>query len=198
MWLALEHKSVAYELKLLSFSAGDTRKPEFLALNPRGTVPAIVDDGFALFESAAIVEYLDERFPSGAPLFPRDLRKRADCRRIIREIDSCLVPVNEQLVEQLFFTAPEARNASVIETAKTAYIAELAVWEKRLEKDFLVGSTLSAADLALYPIIAMAVRLELRQAELGLVAARGPRLAAWAARIEALPYFDKTYPPHWR
>ena len=69
--LALEHKALAYELKVISFSAGDTRKPEFLALNPRHRVPVLVEDDFVLYESSAIVEYLDEAYPGrGAPLFP--------------------------------------------------------------------------------------------------------------------------------
>ena len=62
--LALEHKALPYELKVLSFSAGDTRKPEFLALNPRHRVPVLVHDDFVLYESNAIVEYLDEAFPA--------------------------------------------------------------------------------------------------------------------------------------
>src|SRR5207245_1713250 len=41
--LGLEHKALAYELKILSFSAGDTRKPEFVALNPRTQVPVLLD-----------------------------------------------------------------------------------------------------------------------------------------------------------
>ena len=43
---ALEHKALPYELKVLSFSAGDTRKPEFIALNPRHQVPVLVDGEF--------------------------------------------------------------------------------------------------------------------------------------------------------
>ena len=48
VWLALEHKAVPYELKQLSFDAGDLKTPEFRGLNPRQKVPVIVDDGFTL------------------------------------------------------------------------------------------------------------------------------------------------------
>ena len=87
VWLALEFKGVPYNLKLLSFQNEDTKKPEFVALNPRHTVPTIVDDGFALWESMAIVEYLDERFASGPKLYPGDVKARARVRRLIREME---------------------------------------------------------------------------------------------------------------
>ena len=77
VWLALEHKKVPYNLKLLSFQNNDTQKPEFVAINPRHQVPTIVDDGYALWESMAILEYLDERFASGEKLYPGDARNRA-------------------------------------------------------------------------------------------------------------------------
>jgi glutathione S-transferase len=77
VWLALEQKRIPYELKLQSFSSGDLKTPEYLAINPRGRVPAIRDDGFALFESVAIMEYLDEAYDSGVPLYPGDAKRRA-------------------------------------------------------------------------------------------------------------------------
>src|SRR5262249_60015363 len=83
VWLALEHKRVPYELKLLSFQAGDLRKPEYLAINPRHKVPSIVDDGLALYESSVIVEYLEDRYPgSGEPLWPREPSARGLARRV--------------------------------------------------------------------------------------------------------------------
>jgi glutathione S-transferase len=75
--LALEYKRIPYELKPLSFDAGDFKRPEFLVLNPRHRVPVIVDDGFSLYESAAIVEYLEDRLPAEPRLFSAGLRERA-------------------------------------------------------------------------------------------------------------------------
>ena len=83
---ALEHKALEYERKVLSFAAGDTRKPEFVALNPRHRVPVIVDGDFVLYESNAIVEYLDDAYAGrGQPLFPGDVRNRALVRRLVAE-----------------------------------------------------------------------------------------------------------------
>jgi glutathione S-transferase len=87
VWLALEHKAVPYNLKVLSFQDNDTTKPGFVALNPRHTVPTIVDEGYSLWESMAILEYLDERFPAGAKLYPGDAKARARVRRLIREAE---------------------------------------------------------------------------------------------------------------
>jgi len=63
VWLALELKRIPYELKTISHDGGDFKSPAFFALNPRQRVPVIVEDGFALYESAAIVEYLEDKQP---------------------------------------------------------------------------------------------------------------------------------------
>ena len=110
--LALEHKALPYERKVLSFAAGDTRKPEFLALNPRHRVPVLVDGDFVLYESNAIVEYLEEAYPAtGAPLFPGDTRTRALTRRLILEVDNYFDEAADPVIEQAFYTKPEERVA---------------------------------------------------------------------------------------
>jgi glutathione S-transferase len=75
--LALEHKALPYDLKVLSFSAGDTRKPEFIALNPRHQVPTIVDGDFVLYESNAIVEYSTRLTPVAGRRCSRETPERA-------------------------------------------------------------------------------------------------------------------------
>jgi glutathione S-transferase len=198
VWLALEHKQLSYELRMLSFAEGDTRKPEYLKLNPRHKVPVIVDDGFVLYESAAILEYLDERFPKG-PLFPAEVGDRGVARRLIREVDSYLVSSHEKITRQLFFKpGPEAWDVQAIEDGREGYIAELAHFDAALRGDFVMGSNVGAVDYALYPFIATFVRLEMRKADLGLSASIPVKLAAWKKRMQALPYHEKTYPPHWR
>lgn len=62
--IALEEMGIAYDLKVLSLSDRDQKRPEFLAINPNGRIPAIVDhdvDGFAVFESGAILVYLAQK-----------------------------------------------------------------------------------------------------------------------------------------
>ena len=196
VWLALEHKHIAYELKTMSFSAGDLRKPEYLAINPRHKVPAIVDEGFALYESAAIVEYLDEQYP-GLKLFPGDVRQRALVRRMVQEADQYYALAMEKLVDQVLFTAPDKWDAGKISDGRQGVAKELSLWEGLVRGDYLAGE-LSAADVTLYPLIALSVRMEKRKPDLDLRSAIGPRIAAWMKHIEALPYFQKTWPPHWK
>jgi len=195
---ALEHKALPYELKVLSFSAGDTKKPEFLALNPRHRVPVLVDGDFVLYESNAIVEYLDEAFPAtGAPLFPGDARTRALVRRLISEIDNYFDEACEPVFDQAFWKKPEERDAQNIADGRNAVIEELALFTKSLRGDFLVGP-LSAADFAFYPLVAFLKRCEIKLPDLDADGMLTPELKAWRARMEALPYFDRTIPPHWK
>src|SRR5579862_7963999 len=196
--LALEHKGLPYELKVLSFSAGDMRKPEFLALNPRHRVPVIVDGEFVLYESNAIVEYLEEAYPGrGTPLFPGDARTRALVRRLILEVDNYYDKAADKLLDQVFWTKPEDRDPVKFDEGKQALIEEHAMFTRAMRGDFLAGP-LSAADFAFYPLIAFLKRAEIKLPDLGADAMLTPELAAWKSRVEALPYFPTTIPPHWR
>lgn len=64
--------------------------------------------------------------------------------------------------------------------------------------DYLDGDALSAADLALYPLVALSLRMDIRKPGLDAAGIYGPKLHAWMKRIESLPYFDRTIPPHWK
>lgn len=197
--LALEHKALAYELKVLSFSAGDTRKPEFIALNPRHQVPVLVDGDFVLYESSAIVEYLDEAYPGrGAPLFPGDARERAITRRLVLEVDNYAFKASDGLLEQAFWTKPEDRDPAKIAQGRQQVVDELALFSKAMHGEFLAGR-LSAADFAFYPMVAFLYRAQkMKLPDLDADGMLTPELRAWKSRIEALPFFDKTIPPHWR
>ena len=197
VWLTLEHKQIPYQLQMLSFSGGDLKKPEYLAINPRGKVPAIVDGDLQLYESAAIARYLEEAYPQ-KPLYPSAPRERALVHRLIAEIDNYIGTANGKLVDEVLFKPEAERNQAAIDRARQELAAELGRIEAQLGGDFLAGP-LTAADFALYPLLALGLRIEAKRApQLGYAAALGPRTRAWKARIEALPYYDKTYPPHWR
>jgi glutathione S-transferase len=75
---ALEELGVPYEYVQLDKTKGEHKTAEFLAINPNGKVPALVDDGVAYFESLAIALHLGERYGSERGLWPRDGKDRAD------------------------------------------------------------------------------------------------------------------------
>lgn len=197
VWLALEHKGIAYEQKFLSFDTGDFRGPELGALNPRRRVPVIVEDGFALYESAAIVEYLEDTRPGEPRLFSADLRARALERRLIREADQYVAEALERLVDAILFTPKEDWSEQTIAAIEADVRKELTLWEELIAGDYLAGS-LSAADFTLFPEVALLRRIATRKPGLLAGAFDGPRLGAWLKRMDSLPIVQRTWPPHWR
>jgi glutathione S-transferase len=198
VWLALEHKGLVYDLKELSFSAGDLKTDAYKRINPRCKVPAIDDDGFTLYESAAIVEYLDDQYAdSGAMLFPGDARNRAYIRRLINEADLYFDAASRRLLQAVLFTRKEDWDESRIERGRQAVAVELSALEERLAGEYFAGQ-ISAADFTIYPMIALLLRMDLRKPDLDMASLVGPKLTAWFKNLESLPLFSKTYPPHWK
>jgi len=195
VWLALEHKAIPYELKLLSFDRGDTKAPAFRALNPRGTVPTIVDGSLVLWESNAIVEYLEDRYRD-RPLLPADPAARATVRRIMAEAESYLGPAVGKLFDATIFTK-EPVSAEKLAEIHGKLVEELGRYDALLSGDWLAGS-LSLADFAVFSHARLVQRVDHRQPQNGIGNRMPKRLAAWIKRIEALPYYEKTVPPHWK
>jgi glutathione S-transferase len=199
VWLALEHLGLPYELKVLSFSEKDQLKPEFVALNPRHQVPTIVHEGFALWESLAILGYLDE-IAGGHRLFPGTAQERARLWRLVREDEEHLdgkglTPIYDELYKKAEGVAPdEAR----LEAGRKKLREELDYFGRELRGAYLAGEAPSAADFVLYPDVAYVKRIALKKPQSKLEGILPPPIAQWASRIEALPYFEKTFPPHWR
>jgi glutathione S-transferase len=196
VWLVLEYKGIPYDLKTMSYDAGDFKRADFLALNPRHRVPVIVDDGFALYESAAIVEYLEDKQPAPR-LFSADLRQRALQRRLVREADQYFAPALEHLVESVLFTPPERWSEQQIAAGRGAIKEELAIWETLIVGDYLAGP-LSAADFTLFPQLALVRRLDKRKPGLWAADLLGAKMSAWMRRLEAQSHVQTTWPPHWR
>ena len=196
--LALEHKALAYERKVLSFSGGDTRKPEFIAINPRHTVPTLVDGDFVLYESNAIAAYLDDAYPGrGEPLFPGDARMKATVWRLMMEVDNYVDKAVDGVTTYAFATKPEERDTQKLAAARKAVSDEFAQMTRYIKGDFLVGP-LSAADFSLYPMVAFMYRTRVKLPDFDADGLLTPELRQWKARMDALPYLDKTIPPHWK
>ena len=197
--LALEHKALPHERRVLSFSQKDNKKAEYLSLNPRGKVPALTDGDVVLYESSAIVEYLDDAYPGcGQPLFPGNASRRALQRRAILETDDYLEKAAEPLWQQAFERKPDERDAVALERARDAARLELDRIASAIDGDFFGGRHPGAADFALYTMLGFVRRCEIRIPEVRLDDMIGPRYAAWMHRIEALPFFDTCVPPTWK
>ncbi len=194
--LALEFKCIPHEVTHLSLDKGDMETARFRALNPHGKAPVLIDGDFALFESDAIVEYLEEAFPeSGRSLLPRETRRRALARRIAIEASAYLYPPIRALVTA--WSNPEAERVAV-EEAKPKIKALLDAFADQLTEPFLTGAEAGVADFALYPLVALVKRLDARRPNEGLAALVPEPIYAWSREIEAMPNFASTYPPHWR
>jgi glutathione S-transferase len=194
--LALEHKRLLHALRYLSVDAGDLKTPGFARLNPRRLTPVLCDGDLVVYESEAILRYLEDAYPAPT-LFPGKPADRALIYRLCAEINCYFAPAMEELVtEVLFKPDPATRDAGRIESAAATLRRELEHFERELVADYLAGE-LSAADFTLYPCLMLSLRIEQRQASVAVSNVIGPRLLAWKARIEALPYYERTYPPHW-
>jgi len=196
VWLALEHKGVPHEVKLLSFSEGGHKTPEYTRLNPRQRVPTLVDGDFVIRESAAVMEYVEERWP-GQPLFAKELHLRATQRRMIREADDDAGAKVHQVFEAVF-VPPEKFDAGKLSDAVATLKAEIAMWEPQIAGTYMNGETVSAVDYTLYPHLAIIERFRLRKPEAIPADLFSPKMAAWAERMKALPIMQKTWPPHWK
>ena len=195
--LALDHKQLPYDTKLLSFSAKDTLKPEFIVLNPRHQVPVLTDGDFALYESAVILEYLEDKYPT-APLLPKDIQQRAIARRLAREADVYFGAGMDKLAHQYFSFNENERNKALIAEGREEVLKEFAFFEQEMRGQFFMGEHMSVADCTLYPMLALVNRIEFRNAEVDVMKKMGPKLAAWKQRMEALPNYAKHYPQHWK
>jgi glutathione S-transferase len=201
--LTLEVKKSPYESKLLEFSRGDNKAVEYLRLNPRGKVPTLKDGDFVLYESLAIMAYLDRKYLD-PPLFGRTPEETGWIWRTLAECESYLVPAGDKVVRPMFF-GKGLENVEEIEQAAQTVRRELKAFDERLARaSWLVGEEISAADIGVFPLVQLLLRAASKEAarsfDLGWspLAQGFPNLAAWMQRIEALPNYDRTYPPHWR
>lgn len=201
VWLALEHLKVPHEVKVLSFADKDTTKPEFIAINPRHQVPTIVDDGIALWESVPILEYLDERYGMDGParLYPGTDAERARIRRLVKEAEEYLgVEGVDMVLNEYLFKGEAPPDPQKVAQAREKIGAELKYLERELQGEYFGGKSPSAADFVVHPYLAFIKRITFRKPDAALTELIPVGMAAWQKRIEKLPFYDKTFPPHWR
>jgi glutathione S-transferase len=201
--LTLELKRLPYESKLLEFSKQEHKTPAYLQLNPRGKVPTLKDGDFVLYESIAIMAYLDRKYPR-PPIFGTTAEQTGLIWRSVLECESYLLSAGDKIVRPLFF-GKGRDNVNEIQTAAEVIRRELKIIDERLaDSKWLVGAEISAADIAIFPAVQLLLRAAGKEAarplDLGLIplSKTFPNIARWVNRIEELPNYQRTYPPHWR
>lgn len=151
--LALIEKGVDCEFHEVDVFSGAGHAPEHLARQPFGKIPAFEHDGFRLYETAAILRYVDEAF-AGPPLQPADPRGRARMTQIVGILDS---HAYRTLVWDIYVerrereAADEARIAAALPKAELCLGALAALMG---EEPFMAGAGVSLADLHAVPILA--------------------------------------------
>jgi glutathione S-transferase len=178
------------EEKNLDLSKGEQKTPEFLAINPNGAVPTLVDGDFVLTESRVIMQYLALKKPESG-LLPRDEQARIDVTRWQFWDSSHFSPQLGMLMFQKvlkpMFGLGEP-DAGKIEEALTNFHRFAAVLDKRLDgRQYVVGDSMTLADLTLASSLMYAEQTEAPLAEF-------PNIQRWFKRISDLDAWRRTNP----
>ena len=177
-WM-LEELGVPWTWVRTDFATGEARRPEFLAINPNGRVPALRDGDLTLFESLAINLYLARRYDRG--LWPKTVEDEGRAYQwslwTVTELEE---PVVTTLVHRVFL--PEARrDGPRAEDAARRFRRPIDVLEAALTgRDHLLGGGFTVADLNVAGVLSWAPMA-------GLELTGTPNVAAWLARCTARP-----------
>jgi glutathione S-transferase len=155
--LVLEIKGLSYESKLLEFSKGDHKAPGYLSLNPRGKVPTLQDGDFILYESVAIMAYLERKYPEPA-IFGKSAQETGLIWRSISETESYLTEPGMRFVLPFYFGKGLDKTDEIQATAAVIRQELQTIEAALVNSNWLVGTRTSAADIALFPLIQTLVR----------------------------------------
>ena len=190
--LTLAEKGMSYERVEVNPFATDV-PAAYLALHPFGRVPTLVHDGFALYETAAITRYIDRAF-AGPALQPGAPQPAARMDQIIAIVDSYgYWPLVRQVFSQRVFRrrlGQPTDSAEVVLGLAAAAKVLAATEALAADAEFLVGPSLSLADLHLGAMVAYFVQAPEGEA----LFRQHARLADWWARLALRPSFAATDP----
>lgn len=181
--LAARAMNIDFEKKVVDLASGEQRSADYLAINPRGKVPALEDDGFKLAESMAIMRYLARKEKS--ELYPSDLQSRA---KVEQWMDFAAQHVRAPLARIQFnrLIAPmlgQTPDEASIKVGEHLLAESLPIAESQLsDTDFVCGDALTLADLTLLssldPVEALSVDL-----------APYPHIAKWRKDMRARSFY---------
>jgi glutathione S-transferase len=170
LWM-LEELGLPYENIPTHFATGDTRKPEYLAINPNGHIPALVDGDVTLWESMAINLYLAKKYDKG--LQPKTLVDEAHAIKwsfwAMTEVENHLVTV---LMNRMFLPQDQ-RDAKAAEAAIEKLSKPFAVLDAELaNRKYLVDDGYSVADVNVASVLTWVPLL-------GIDLSKFPNLKRW-------------------
>jgi glutathione S-transferase len=201
--LALEHKGLPYDSQLLHFDKQEHQSPQMLRMNPRGRLPVLRYGDYVVFESVAILYYLDLKHPD-PPIFGTSPEEAGVIMRVICEFQAYAEPSVAKIIEAIFADRV-TDDIDALTDAMHVVAREARTIEGRLSKEqWIVGTKYTALDMVIFPWIQLLRRALNRESAAELRARflpmerNYPALARWIGRIEALPGYARTYPPHWR
>lgn len=184
--LVLAELDVPFEAVNVDIRAGETRKPEYLKINPNGKVPAIVHDGVTIWESAAITMYLGETFGVKKGLYPAEGTTRGIAMRWIVWTNVALGDTVGRWTRNTMDWYPaEQKNEKAGEAALVDMKNCLRILDEALEgRDYLCGSDYTLADTHLNSLLDW-----LRMMKVDLSAYKN--IMAWGARCCARPAYAR-------
>ena len=177
------------EFAVVDLGKGEQRRPEYLAINPTGRAPTLVDGDFVLWESNAIMQYVADLRPNS--LWPADARTRADinrwqCWQLAHWNEGTQRLIFQRLIKPLLRIGEP--DAAEIKRGEELFHRDAAVLESWLAKrKYVVGASPTLADYSIAAPLAY-----VKEAKIPVEAY--PNLRAWYARIEAEPGWQKTRP----
>ena len=202
--LTLEYKGVPYISHRLDPSKGELKTSEYLALNPRGKVPVLKSGDVVLYESIAIMAFVEREHPE-RPLFGQTAAETGLVFQRLFEMVNHTRDIVEDGVIRPIIRGQAANNPDNARRSADEARASLRWIEGALAKTpYFAGTELSAADIAAVTTLKMLERVGRRPDAIGLglgfddMAASHPAIAAWFERMEAMPGWEAAYPPHWR
>jgi glutathione S-transferase len=183
--IALLEKNLECEQIVVDMAARKHREPDYLALNPYGRVPTLVDGDFILYESTAILTYLEALHPAPA-LAPSDAQQRALVEMHMKLCDLQFTRPCSAIMFPKRFLPKERWDESAFEQARGEMNKHLAVVARQLgDREFLVGDRYSLADVCYAPFVAF----------FDLVGVTPPpAVARWGERLLARPSAQRTAP----
>ena len=185
VWIALLEKQIPHELVPLDMHARKHRDPEYLALNPYGRVPTLEEDGHVLYESAAILQYLEATHPA-PPLVPPDARGRSLVDMHMRLCDLQLARPAEAIVFPKRFLPKDRWDEPAMAVARRNIEKHLAILDRQLGTgEYLVANRFTLAEVSYAPFLHFLPLMEVTPP---------PAVAAWSARILARPSAEQTRP----